>query len=131
VKSLLGKIAFKKIKTNRMDKRFEVESFLNDLKVKMRVFGIFFRDERHKNISTLLDFELTTAQRKAVIEKLRVTDFVEGPIIDKLHGIAELWVFGKKIKEVEFYIKISLGHPNSSTICISFHPSQHPMVYPF
>lgn len=114
-----------------MDKRFEVEIFLNDIKFKMRVFGILFRDERNKNMATLLDFELTTAQRKAVIENLEVNDFVEGPIPDKLHHIAELWVFGKEIQNTDFYIKISLGHVNSSAICISFHPSERPLNYLF
>lgn len=105
--------------------------FLNDIKLKMRVFGILFRDERNKNAATLLDFELTTVQRKTVIENLEVADFVEGPLEDKLYQIAELWVFGKEIRNVHFYIKISLGHVNSSAICISFHPSEHPLNFPF
>jgi len=29
------------------------------------------------------------------------------------------------------YIKISMGKENSQTICISFHPSEYPMNYPF
>lgn len=38
---------------------------------------------------------------------------------------------GKDVKGHEVYIKITLGLPNSSTICISFHIAEHKMNYPF
>ena len=57
-------------------------------------------------------------------------DYSEGPIIDTLNRIGEMWVFGKDVAEQEIYIKISLGYPNSSTICISFHVAELPMRYP-
>ena len=44
--------------------------------------------------------------------------------------MGEMWVFGKDVKGQEVYIKITLGLPNSSTICISFHIAEHPMTYP-
>ena len=37
----------------------------------------------------------------------------------------------EKIKVFDIIIKITLGQPNNSTICISFHLAEHPMNYPF
>jgi hypothetical protein len=42
----------------------------------------------------------------------------------------EMWVFGKEINKHEIYIKITMGQPNQSVICISFHIAEHPMIYP-
>ncbi len=39
--------------------------------------------------------------------------------------------FGKKIKKVDVYIKITIGFPNSSVVCISFHIAEHPLKYLF
>ena len=110
----------------------EVEIFLNDFKVKMKVFQILFRDERMKNTQALLSLEMTPDARKKVIESLAVEDYCEGPLEDTLYGIASTWVFGKNTKKgIEIYIKISMGRPDDRVICISFHKSKHPMTYPF
>jgi hypothetical protein len=108
----------------------EVSQFLNEFKVKMKVFQILFRDERKKNTQALLSLEMTPDARKKVIENLEVEDFCEGPIDDKLYGVASMWVFGKNIKKNEIYIKISMGRPNSSVLCVSFHDVEHKMSYP-
>lgn len=42
-----------------------------------------------------------------------------------------MWVFGKDMEGKELYIKISMGMPNSKTICISFHEAEHPINYAF
>ncbi len=89
----------------------EVERFLSEFHSKMRVFGIIFRDDRGKN--------------------LEAKDYVEGPIVDTLNHNGEMWVFGRDVKESEVYIKISMGMPGRSTICISFHRARYEMNYPF
>ena len=110
----------------------EVETFLNDFKVKMGVFRILFRDERMKNTQSLLLLEMTPDARKKVIEILMVEDYSEGPLVDTLYGIASTWVFGKNVKKgIEVYIKISMGRPGDQVICISFHKSKYSMTYPF
>jgi hypothetical protein len=50
---------------------------------------------------------------------------------EDFHGSKQMWVFGKEVKQREVYIKITMGFPGTSTICISFHISEHPMKYPF
>lgn len=114
-----------------MASKSEVEAFLRDFKVKMNVFEILFRDERKKNSQFLLLQELTPASRKKIIENLEAGDYSEGPTDDTLYGIASMWVFGKIVKRIEVYIKISMGRPGDKVLCISFHDAADSMNYPF
>ena len=109
----------------------QVENFLKRLKEKIKVFDIIFRDDRGKNLQTLATLEITPTYRKQVILNIELEDYSEGPIVDTLNKMGEMWVFGKDVKGHEVYIKITLGHPDNSTICISFHIAEHPMNYPF
>ncbi len=71
--------------------------------------------------------------RKAVIEGLVAVDYCEGPIENwspAPHG-GDLWVFGKHIKGEPYYIKMQIGHTNKSAICVSFHPAEHKLLFPF
>ncbi|PWG79301.1 toxin [Pararcticibacter amylolyticus] len=109
----------------------EIEAFLQDFRVKYKVFDIIFRDGREKNADTLFKLDITRVQRREIIEAIIATDYVEGPLDDRLYGIASMWVFGKRYKQTELYIKISLGAPNSNVICISFHQAERTMRYPY
>jgi hypothetical protein len=111
--------------------RTEVEQFLKELKEKLKVWGILYLDQRGKSQQTLQDLEITPKERTSTIEELEMTDYVDGPLDEKLHGLSEMWVFGKHVKSREIYIKISLGIRNSNVICISFHISEYPLRYPF
>lgn len=108
----------------------EVERFIRDLHVKMKTFGILYRDDRGKNAQTLLDLEISPLKRTEYIESLKVEDYSEGPVEEKLNGLAPMWIFGKEVRKKEIYIKITMGIPNTSAICISFHIAEHPIVYP-
>ena len=119
------------IHQNIMATKEQVEAFLKRLKEKIKVFDIVFRDDRGKNLQTLATLEINTIVRKQVIMNIEPEDYVEGPIVDTLNKVGEMWVFGKNVKGQEVYIKITLGLPNSSTICISFHIAEHKMNYPF
>ena len=104
-----------------------VEAFLNQFHQKLKVFSIIFRDDRGKNAQTLADLEITPKYRETVI---KAEDYSQGPIIDTLNSMGEMWVFGKDVKGQEVYIKISLGQSNSQTICISFHIAEYKIKYP-
>jgi hypothetical protein len=105
--------------------------FPEEVERKIKVFDIIFRDDRGKNLQTLATLEITPTYRKQVILNIEPEDYSEGPIVDTLNKMGEMWVFGKNVKKQEVYIKIMLGQPNSSTICISFHIAEHPLNYPF
>src|SRR5690554_6682225 len=108
----------------------DVVLFLKNFKEKMKIWEVLFRDDRGKNAKTLIDLELLPIERKNILEKLEVQDYSEGPLVEKLYGGADMWVFGKRIKKKEVYIKITMGTVNNSVICISFHIAEHKMNYP-
>ena len=109
----------------------EVQKFLDQFHAKMKVFGIIYRDDRGKNQKTLEELEIVPSYRKVVIESLSVEDYVDGPVVDKLNKLGEMWVFGKDVKGREVYIKIMISDYSGQTICISFHLAESPMKYPF
>lgn len=82
-------------------------------------------------MQTLADLDITPKYRKDAILKLKAIDYSEGPLADLLNYMGDMWVFGKDVKGKEVYIKISMGVPGTSTICISFHIAEHKMKYPF
>ena len=108
----------------------DVQRFLNQMKEKIKVFGIMYRDDRGKNAQALINLEITPKYRDSVIINLEVEDYSEGPVIDTLYRYGEMWVLGKDVKGQEVYIKITLGK-GSSALCISFHIAERPMNYPF
>jgi hypothetical protein len=108
----------------------EVQVFLADFHQKMKIWEIRVRDDRGKNTQALLDLELNPAQRIKIIEALSFEDYSEGPNIDTLNAGAPLWVFGRQVKKCQIYIKISIGPPGRSVICISFHEADRPMLFP-
>lgn len=109
----------------------EVVIFLDDFKVKMRIWGVLYLDNRSKNIQTLLDLNLQPFERTEILEELSVQDYAQGPLKDSYFNGANMWVFGKWIKGQEVYIKITLGMFNAQTVCISFHIAERPLTYPF
>ena len=109
----------------------EIASFLKNFKEKMKIWDVLFRDDRGKNIKALVDLEIRPIERKNVLEKLEIKDFSEGPFKDKLFGSADMWIFGRKIRKHEVYIKITMATMNNPVICVSFHIAQYKMKYPF
>ena len=88
--------------------RDEVQSFLEQFHLKVRVFGILFRDDRGKNQKTLEELDISQ-------------DYVAGPVADTLNKLGEMWIFGKSVKKREVYIKVQINAYINAPICISFH----------
>lgn len=111
----------------------QVKAFLSDFHQKMKIYPeeIRFRDDRGKNFEALAVLDITARQRLEYIKALTLTDYSEGPKDDILHTGSPLWVFGCMVKKVSVYIKISMGPPNKPVICISFHPAEYEMAFPF
>lgn len=82
-------------------KKSEVNQFLKEFKTKKKIFQILFRDDRGKNLQTLAELEISPLQREQTLDTLVYQDYSEGPIPDNLYHIADLWVFGKTIKNKE------------------------------
>lgn len=112
-----------------MKAREEVQQFLNRFFPKMEIWGIFFL-ERDKNLEALKEFGITPVEREAVIQTIVVDDYVE-TIKDTISQFEEMWVFGKDRDKAQLYIKLSMGVPNSQTLCISFHKAENKIHYAF
>jgi hypothetical protein len=114
-------------------KREEVEQFLREFIAKSKIWDVIIRTDRtnNKNLLTRLKLEINNTDIRRILCELTCEDYSDGPISDKLYNISDMWIFGKTIKKREVYIKIQLGRPGSSTICISFHFSEYQMKYPF
>ncbi|MEI6751957.1 MAG: toxin [Paludibacter sp.] len=82
-----------------------IQKFLDDFHLKTKVFDIVFRDDRDKNLNSLLKLEFSAIKRKEIIATLCIEDYSEDPKPDKLHNMADMWVFGKTLKKQEIYIK--------------------------
>ena len=106
----------------------EVNKFLEEFKVKAKVFGIIYRDDRAKNADALIELGISAKIRERIIFSLEGEDYSQGPIMETLNKGAEMWVFGKDHNGVEIYIKISVS---DRALCISFHEAERPMQYPF
>lgn len=106
----------------------EVEAFLRKFMPKLDIWGIFFIN-RDKNRDALKSLGIPDNFRETVIRQIVVEDYVK-TISDEV-TFGDMWVFGKDVKGKEVCIKISMGRPNSQTICISFHEAEHPIDYAF
>ena len=106
----------------------EVEAFLREFRPKFSVWGIIFL-HRDKNEEALRALGITPTAREEIIKKIEKEDYSHS-VIDNV-SFGDMWVFGKDYDGTELYIKISLGHPGSRTICISFHEAEHPLGYPY
>ncbi len=109
-----------------------VEHFLADFKTKLKIYSVIYRDDRDKNLQALADLEITRAKRTEYLGKLKAEDFCSGPNKDCLNPtMPDYWEFGIKVNKKDIYVKISLGNPNDSVICISFHLAEHKLKYHF
>ena len=109
-------------------KKEEVERFLKQFLPKLDIWGIIYID-RVKNDAALRAMGITPNARETVIRSIEADDYVE--TITDIFSWGDMWVFGKDAFDKEIYIKITLGQPNSKTICISFHESEHEINYAF
>lgn len=95
---------------------------------KMDVFGIIFID-RNKNKEAMTALGINYVMSKEIVRDIKTIDYVE-TIMDAF-SFGDMWVFGKDFDGQELYVKISMGRPNSNTICISLHLAEHPLRYAF
>lgn len=112
--------------------RRQILNFLKDFKELMGQ-GHYYVKEHHKNIQALRDLGINARLRDEFILSVAKDDYSSGPNPDEYHP-GYYWVFGKNLDAVEIYIKlkiVSLNNGNERAVCLSFHPSEHPLKYPF
>jgi len=109
----------------------EVRKLLKELKRIIRESGliIIYKDE---NIKGRIELGMTIKTLKDEVLSLSVLDYSQGPLYDVQEG-GDLWVFGKEINGKETYMKfkIFLTASGYHAKCLSIHPANKPMKYPF
>jgi hypothetical protein len=117
---------------NENELRSHILNFLMDFKELMGQ-GRYFVKGHLKNIQTLKNLGITARIRDEFIYSIALEDYSSGPNTDALNP-GDYWVFGKDLDGVEIYIKLKIvtyNTGNEKAICISFHPSESPLKYPF
>lgn len=87
--------------------KLQVQSFLEQFHTKMKIFGILYRDDRGKNQKALEELEIVPSYRTLIIESLKVDDYIQGPIIDELNKLGEMWV-----QSIRCHINLNRKEPN-------------------
>lgn len=113
-----------------MASKFDVELFLKQLKQHLEIWQIVFINRPKNQLQTLADLEITAQKREEIIKNLTYKDYSEGPKPETQFTGGEMWIFGKKVKNQELYIKLTISNKTDNVICISFHKAEHPMKYP-
>ncbi|MEZ4685141.1 MAG: toxin [Bacteroidia bacterium] len=112
----------------------EVDAFLYTFKQLKQKHGLIILD-REKNIQALLDMELSAGKREAIIMGLRPKDYSRGPRPDEVHKGFEFWEFGKNVEvygeHFQVYIKLSIRFEQMPVVCMSFHPAEREMDFPY
>ncbi len=112
--------------------RRQILNFLKDFKELMGQ-GHYFVKEHHKNIQTLKDLGINARIRDEIILSVAMENYSSGPNPDEYHP-GYYWIFGKDLDAIEIYIKlkiVSYNNGNERAVCLSFHPSEYPLKYPF
>ena len=112
--------------------RRQILNFLKDFKELMGQ-GYYFVKEHHKNIQTLKDLGINARIRDEIILSVAMENYSSGPNPDEYHP-GYYWIFGKDLDAIEIYIKLKIvsnNNGNERAVCFSFHPSEHPLKYPF
>jgi hypothetical protein len=112
--------------------RRQILNFLKDFKELMGQ-GHYFVKGHHKNIQTLKDLGINARIRDEIILSVAIENYSSGPNPDEYHS-GYYWLFGKNLDAIEIYIKlkiVSTNNGNERAVCFSFHPSEHPLKYPF
>ena len=113
-----------------MTSKIEVEEFLEIFKTKLSIFD-YILINREKNSQTINNLELKEKDIRKVLEALSIKDYSEGSKQEDFYGGKEMWIFGKNIKKILIYIKVTLAGISKPVICISFHEAEYDMIFPF
>lgn len=108
-----------------------VRSFLRRFKALMREKEYYVAG-REKNYQALIGLGITKKIREDELKSLTVLHYVSGPDPDVSYP-GTVWIFGKMIRGREVYIKLKMREAEfgDMAICISFHESAEPLLFPF
>ena len=112
-----------------MPTKEEVTKFLEAFRTQVMAQG-YYAAKTPKNQAGLLALGITRQHRRQVILSLTCDDYSSGPSPDIAYPGEPVWVFGAVVEGTEVYIKLKLP-PEGKPTCISFHPAERRIEYPF
>ena len=113
--------------------RSDIVAFLEELKDAINNDCQMFFNYSKKNQATLLKLDYDESDIMRELLSLRIQDYSETVFDTDNSDPPLLFVFGKMIMSKEVYIKLKVRvhGENKTTLCISFHFSEHSMLYPY
>jgi len=118
--------------TSNEELRHQILFFLRDFKELVGQGHYIVRDHL-KNLQALNDLGITVRMRDEILLSIELQDYSSGPTPEEMHT-GDYWIFGSAIDSIEIYIKLKIVAYNNGSekaVCISFHPSEGPLKYPF
>jgi hypothetical protein len=106
----------------------EVVGFLKRFKTQASHSEIQFV-RRKRCLDDIARLGLSRQDAEDIILGLSVTEYAEGPEEDHDGTPGEIWVFGKETQGQMVYIKLKSDGTNAK--CLSFHPADHTMQFPY
>lgn len=89
---------------------------------------------RDKTIQGLIDLGITKAIALNELMSLTCQEYVSGPVSDSDPAYTgDVWIFGKTINRIPAYIKLKIEVKGGCEFakCLSFHPAEYAMRFPF
>ena len=88
---------------------------------------------RQKNIEGLKSLGITMKIARELLQSISIENYVSGPELDRDKGTQDIWVFGLILGQAQVYIKIKMYQVQGTNKCkcLSFHPAEKPLSYPF
>lgn len=110
----------------------ELRNFLSQVKEIASCPDCFILVPREKNREALTEFGLDAAFVREFVQVLSVGNYSYTDVDIDFPG-DEVWVFGGNVMNVSFYIKIKLENVEGVSIvkCLSFHPEERPLTFPY
>ena len=136
-------ISIQSSKSNVCDFLEKMKSILESVDFDIRRDFIFQRyrvidepDDEYTNENTLLALDYDMEDVVEVLKALTLEDYHESMVDNVADGFNVFFVFGKRIRKRDVYIKVRLkqraGMANSYVFCISFHFARQTInLYPY
>ena len=88
---------------------------------------------RQKNIEGLKSLGITMKIARELLQSISIENYVSVPELDRDKGTQDIWVFGITVGQVEVFVKIKMYQVQGTAKCkcLSFHPAERPLSYPF
>jgi len=93
-------------------------------------------DDEYTNENTMLELGYDTSDVIEELKTLGLDDYSESIVDNVANGFEVFFVFGKKIRGRDIYIKVRMKQRRKTqdeyVFCISFHFARHPItIYPY